>query len=78
MKYEINDHIINSTIECNGNFSCLSGDNKCFCEIADRVGEVIFVNYDDSKIICNYRGSFGSSSICHCPTRKEIYNHYRK
>ena len=78
MKYNINEDIINSTIECNSNFSCLSEDTKCFCEIADRFGEVIFVNHDDSKIICKYRMPFGYSSVCHCPTRKEIYNQYKK
>ena len=78
MKYELDEHILNNTIECNSNFSCLSGDNKCFCGILNRVGKFLFINYDDSKIICKYRMSFGYTSVCHCPTRKEIYNQYKK
>jgi hypothetical protein len=76
MKYEIDGQIRDIT-QCSNDYSCTAGDDKCLCDVVDNIkGEVIFVKPQNSY--CRYMRQFGFSSICHCPTRKEIYKRYSR
>lgn len=74
MKYEIDENIIGIT-HCDKNFSCLFNHTHCLCEVVDSIKkEVIFIKPPADS--CHYMNEFGFSSLCHCPTRKEIYKLY--
>ena len=77
MKYKISSDVENET-NCRDNFSCLSGDDTCFCEYERYIegdSGVLFIKpkYED----CDYKMSFGDSIICNCPARKEIYKNHK-
>lgn len=80
MKYRIDSHILNETTKCRINFSCLFGKDDCLCEIEHGVksdGHVIFVKPMEN-VTCDYIFPFGYSWMCTCPTRKAIYECYKK
>ncbi|MBI5097786.1 MAG: hypothetical protein HZB30_00920 [Nitrospirae bacterium] len=78
MKFAIGEDIIKNATKCRSNFSCLSGENGCLCEIEDFAGEKIhFIIPGNATEICDYRMGFGYSYLCNCPVRKEIYNQYK-
>jgi hypothetical protein len=73
----IDDKIIEKTTKCLDNFGCLKDENHpCLVMGVDFciAGKVHYV--DCSKKSCNYKMGYGDSTICNCPTRKEIFNKY--
>jgi len=75
---EIDQNILNETIHCDYDFECLK--NKNFLCKRTKVEnfisrKVLFINCNN--LFCKYRMNFGDGVICHCPTRKEIYNKYQ-
>jgi hypothetical protein len=76
---EIQTDILNKTVKCRENFSCLSGEKRCLCKVEKGIGNnnntVLFIK-PARKTICDYIISYGYSFICFCPTRKEIYRLY--
>ncbi|RJQ45030.1 MAG: hypothetical protein C4538_09155 [Nitrospiraceae bacterium] len=78
MRFAINKDILKSTTKCRDNYSCLAGDDRCFCEIEDCSEEKVhFIIPGTAAGMCDYRMGFGYSFTCNCPVRKEIYNQYR-
>lgn len=76
---KINRKIINETKYCENDFECLRNDNHhCFLMKVDNCisEKVLFINC--TQLSCNYKMNFGNGTICNCPTRKEIYNKYKK
>ncbi len=78
MNFDIDENILKETTQCEYDFSCLTGGKGCFCEVEDYVEDkVLFVEF---KVLpgrkCHYMFPFGSSFMCTCPTRKEIYRKY--
>ena len=77
---EIDKKIIKKTIKCEQDFVCLKhiDDSYCCCgEVINSIAEnVLFVACANN--LCQYKMNFGSSTICSCPTRKEIHNKYKK
>jgi hypothetical protein len=77
---EIETDILNETVKCRGDFSCLSGEKRCLCEVEKGLGNnhntVLFIK-PAKEIICDYMISYGYSFICSCPTRIEIYRLYK-
>lgn len=74
---EIDKKIISVTRNCPENFDCLNSDRHVYCKVENCINQnVLFVKYT-GKSFCNYKMSFGNSSICTCPTRKEIFNKYK-
>ncbi|MFH1655669.1 MAG: hypothetical protein ABH954_03560 [Candidatus Omnitrophota bacterium] len=77
MEIEIDQKILDNT-DCPHDFSCINGGEHKACDVTSSVGSdylIIFVN----KTIpdpCQYCASFGHSTLCACPTRKEIYRKY--
>jgi hypothetical protein len=84
MDIQVSHDIIEKTTECTKNFSCLSGDRKCLCEIKGRPSESILVVkppndevFSLKRVKCDpYCFIFGSSYVCKCPVRQEIYRLY--
>ncbi len=77
MRLQVNENVIEDTTRCKKQFACLSGGGACLCEVKYCLNrKSCFVNCE-SKLLCNYKVRYGNSSLCSCPTRKEIYNQYR-
>ncbi len=75
----INKTILQKTTQCIDNFECLKTENHiCLkTKVTSCIGgKVHFINCDEK--LCNYKMSYGYSSICNCPTRKELFNKYNK
>lgn len=77
MKFKVEAHILNETIKCRENFSCLTGNNNCLCEVDHVIGEELVCIKPIKNKVCDYKYSYGYSYYCICPTRKEIYRLYR-
>ncbi len=78
MRFILDKDILKRASRCRDNFSCLSGEGDCLCEIEDFAGEKIhFIKPGNKGGICNYKMGFGYSFLCNCPVRKEIYNKYK-
>jgi hypothetical protein len=75
---EIDKKILDETIHCTNEFECLKNEN--YICIITKVGHCIDgkVHFVNCNKVCNYSMSVGGSTICNCPTRKEIYNKYKK
>jgi len=72
---KIQKKILEETVNCQKNFSCLKDPKNC-CEVTNCINKSVhFVAYS-SKEYCGYRMTFGDADICNCPTRKEIYKEY--
>ncbi len=78
MQFKISVDILNETVLCRKNRSCLYGSKDCLCEVEDSFNNKIIFIKPVNKAMCDYRMSFGFSYVCNCPTRKEIFNIYRK
>ncbi|MBI5664684.1 MAG: hypothetical protein HZC49_06320 [Nitrospirae bacterium] len=77
MKFDINSDTLNKTDRCRDNYSCLTGEGKCLCEVESHFDKnILFIK--TPKILCNYYMSFGYSHICKCPARKEIFYRYNQ
>lgn len=74
----IAQQILDETIHCNHNFECLKNEDH-FCLKAKVIrtvnGKIYFINC--AEYCNNYKIDFGNSTVCHCPTRKEIFNKYK-
>ena len=77
MDIKIDEDTLEKTKYCKKGFSCLSGENECLCEVKYSAGyNTIYINPNSNRD-CTYCIRFGSSFICFCPTRNEIYNRYQ-
>ena len=77
MKIEIDIEAIKKTIHCRKDIDCLKCED-CILKKVDSLvgGQVLFIDCADSS--CDYYMRYGSSTICHCPTRLAIYKKYAK
>jgi uncharacterized beta-barrel protein YwiB (DUF1934 family) len=76
---DIDKEIIKETIRCGCNFHCLKHkkDNCLLMKVDGCVSNaVLFVKCTNTT--CSYKMNFGSSIICNCPTRREIFIKYKK
>jgi hypothetical protein len=72
--YRVSEEAIAETKKCMKDFSCLTGLREGLCQVDYCVsGKVHFIKCLNEKH-CPYTTTFGDGLICHCPTRKEIYN----
>lgn len=73
---EIDMKIVAKTESCMKNFDCLNNEKHVYCKVENCLNNTVhFVKHFNNNY-CGYKMSFGNSSICTCPTRKEIYNKY--
>ena len=71
----IDPEIIDQTTKCRGNYSCLSGEKGCLCEVEEFFESpdgIVFIKSTGSQV-CNYKISYGYGWICGCPTRKALF-----
>lgn len=72
---KISQEIIDRTTRCDRDYSCLSESTRDLCEVTHANGEnVLFIERNPRP--CPYKIPFGSSYICTCPTRHELYKKY--
>ncbi len=73
---EIEKDILQKTTKCKKDFSCLKNQGATICKVLNCVNDKVHFVDCTSKVFCDYKMTFGNSSICNCPTRKEIFNKY--
>lgn len=78
IKLELEEKVLKEAVKCIDDYSCLSGNGKCLCQIDYVVEDELFFVKPERKKICNYMISFGFSYYCSCPARQEIYRLYKK
>lgn len=78
VKLEIDELVVKKTNHCTHRFECLKVENYFLDAKVEKCldGEILFVSCGNRR--CNYRMDFGKSTICYCPTRKEIFRKYKK
>jgi hypothetical protein len=76
MDIQISKDIISKTTVCANEFSCLSGDRKCLCEVEKNPKEQLYILRHLNYRRCNYSYVFGYYNVCCCPVRQEIYDRY--
>jgi len=77
-RHNVSEETIEETKKCDKDFSCLEGQREDLCTVEQCVnGKVHFIECLDRSNGCPYKISFGYSFICHCPTRKELYNKHK-
>ena len=74
---KIDKTVLDKTTRCINDFSCLSEERKCLCDVvASNEEDIVEIKSLPSRS-CNYCISLDSARYCHCPTRVEIYNRYK-
>ena len=63
-KLEISDSVIEKTTKCEHDFSCLSGDKTCLCEIDDSGKTAAVQIKPKHDLSCHYCFSFNISRYC--------------
>lgn len=77
MNLKLDADILNQADHCRRNFSCLTGDKTCLCEVERLIDNNLLFIKPAVTNICNYKVSFGYSAYyCNCPARLEIYKLY--
>ena len=74
---EIDKDVLKRTTRCNDDFSCLSGDHSCMCEVKDLKGLTSIKVIPNPDRPCHYLLKFHKSHYCVCPTRRAIYEKYK-
>ncbi len=74
---KIDKGILKKTTRCNFDFSCLTGDKTCLCEVIDQKGFSSIKVRPNPDLPCSYNLPFNKSHYCICPTRREIYQKYK-
>jgi hypothetical protein len=77
MNIEIDKAVVSKTTKCSYSFGCLNNDKKLHCKIDKSIGNVIFVGNEKRGLRCSYMIPFGSSFICVCPVRNEIFRQFK-
>ena len=77
-RLKIDESILKKTTKCEGDFSCLSGDDKCLFNVEDTIRDsACYVTCEEDE--CAYWLSHGfMGAVCSCPTRVEIYKRHKK
>lgn len=76
MKIEISKPVLSKTTLCGNKFACLSSSLSKMCKVRLHLMKDTLVIDCAEDSACKYQMSFGSWSICSCPTRKEIFYRY--
>lgn len=76
MEIEVDEKTISKANQCHKNFDCMKSDKQVCCKVENCISrKVHFIAYADNNY-CSYKLSFGSSYMCTCAVRKEIFNMY--
>ena len=78
MPYHISKKTINKVTRCIYNFKCLNDDNFQICHLEKPINNTVhFIKYLKPIRNSDYCLSFGSSYICNCLIRLELYERYK-
>jgi hypothetical protein len=77
MKLDVQDEILDQATQCKHNCICQGVGGKPHCRISDTVNGSVFFTPTRHPMGCPYQCSFGSTFMCTCPVRQEIYKQYR-
>jgi hypothetical protein len=59
--------------KCRNDYSCLTGGTACTCKVSNLMaGKILFMEPMPTRP-CEYKISFGTSTICNCPVRRKLY-----
>ena len=76
MKFIISEETKKATTKCKTGYSCLNRGKANICKVEDCLdGKFHFIKRPWEND-CTYQISFGFSTCCDCPIRKEIYKKY--
>jgi len=82
MAYEIEEEITKRAYLCPKNLVCLTGKDGLYCDVTDLMkgsGDEALLVDCLKHIKCPYLKRFGGTTcVCGCPVRREIYKRYRK
>ena len=79
MSYQISEATKSHTTKCPYKFECLDKDKWNTCSIDEELHGGLAVKNKCNQKFCSYSLYFSSSRyFCICPTRCEIYKHYKK
>lgn len=76
MQIHVSQPVLTQTTLCQSKFSCLSSALSKLCTVRGHLARETLIIDCGANSLCMYKISFGSMSICSCPTRKEIYERY--
>ncbi len=74
---KLDEKILNETFRCEKTFDCLKNKDHVYCKVENSSFENILFVKCLSADVCSYKTSFGTSFMCNCPTRNEIFKKYR-
>lgn len=75
--YELPREIVEKTRKCATNLSCLSISAETLCQAEFLLkNDLLFVKKEHDRR-CPYFLEYGSSGICACPVRLELYKRYQ-
>jgi hypothetical protein len=75
----LSDDVLTQTTKCEMDFACLSNRTDHLCKVERLIGfgskPVLFLRQGEEPY-CHYNFGFGTSIICSCPVRLELYKRY--
>ena len=74
---EVDKAVLKKTTRCHCDFSCLSGDDTCMCEVSEQTGLTSIKVMPNPDRSCAYLLRFNKSHYCVCPTRRELYKQHK-
>lgn len=76
MKYDVSRETLKKADRCPHHGICQTAGGKPHCEISESINSTVYFLTCTHPNGCSYQHSFGSSFMCSCPVRQEIYNKY--
>jgi hypothetical protein len=76
MRIQVSKPVLSKTTLCENKFACLSNALSRTCKVRAHLMKEALIIECTADSVCKYVLSFGSWSICSCPTRREIYDRY--
>lgn len=75
--FEVNRDTQDKTEKCQSKFFCLSSPKEIICESEYLLNESTLFVAKKKERACEYFLPYGSSGVCCCLVRKELYKRYR-
>ncbi|MGC9324774.1 MAG: hypothetical protein ACP5G0_08530 [Desulfomonilia bacterium] len=69
---QITEKTIKTATKCDKQFSCLSHKTRDVCPVTHANGQNVLI-IESKPHPCPYKITFGSSEICLCPVRYELF-----
>jgi hypothetical protein len=77
MDRQVSEETRNKTTRCPFAFQCLDDSNRDLCEVETCLRNNGCFLKTTKPNNCKYKGTFGYSYMCHCPTRHELFKRYK-